>query len=75
MITVVVMLNVMVFCVMMDMAVCGIPPGAEMVLGTNCHLYDENELAKGQLNCPRGRQREYTTYNLPYNTDLLNQRI
>ena len=68
MITVVMMLNVMVFCVMMDVVVCGLPPGNQMKPpGTNCHLYNETELAKGKDRCPRGRQREYTTYNLPYN--------
>ena len=60
-----VMLNIMIFCVMMDMVICGLPPTTYGM--TDCDLYDEMELAMGRSNCPRGRHREYTAYQLPCN--------
>ena len=68
MMTVVVILNVMVFCVMMDMVVVGggnlptgnLPLGNQPEADKRCNRYDELELAKGVRNCPLGRPREYS---------------
>ena len=72
MMTVVVIVNVMFFCVMMDMVVIGggsFPPG-NLPFGNppeadkRCDRYDELELAKGVDGCPRGKPREYiSTYS------------
>ena len=68
MMTVVVILNVMVFCVMMDMVVVGggnlptgnLPLGNSPEPDKHCDSYDELELAKGERKCPLGRPREYS---------------
>ena len=54
MITVMVILNVMVFCVMINMVIC------QKIYDENCQPNDELALAKGVRNCPTGRPREYT---------------
>ena len=54
MVTVMVILNVMVFGVMNNMVI------PKRWYDDNCHLYDEIALAKGGRNCPPGRPREYT---------------
>ena len=73
MMTVVVKVNVMVFCVMMHLVVGdrenlptgNLPLGNPPELNEHCDRYDELELAKGVRNCPFGRPREYkSSYNL-----------
>ena len=67
MMNVVVTVNVMVFCVMINMVIVdggNLPTGNLPVLNKDCNRYHELELAKGVKGCPRGKPREYiSTYS------------